>query len=125
MSLKADGTFAAVRRDVALRGQWRFYDRLVSAMVAVPRRPSEGADPSNEQPEQKGIGRIVIVDGRIMFGSCLELDESVHGGPYGPCDEVRVIPPDLSRGLPVAHQLGHGGEACLEASPACHRHNRA
>lgn len=36
MSLKADGTFAAVRRDAALRGQWRFYDRLVSAMVAVP-----------------------------------------------------------------------------------------
>lgn len=36
VSLKADGTFAAVRRDVALRGQWRFYDRLVSAMVAVP-----------------------------------------------------------------------------------------
>lgn len=74
-----------------------------------------GADPSNEQPEQKGIGRIVIVDGRIMFGSCLELDESVHGGPYGPCDEVRVIPPDLSRGLPVAHQLGHGGEACFRS----------
>lgn len=36
MSLKADGTFAAVRRDVTFRGQWRFYDRLVSAMVAVP-----------------------------------------------------------------------------------------
>ena len=36
VSLKADGTFAAVRRDVTFRGQWRFYDRLVSAMVAVP-----------------------------------------------------------------------------------------
>ena len=36
VSLKTDGTFAAVRRDVALRSQWRFYDRLVSAMVAVP-----------------------------------------------------------------------------------------
>ena len=36
VSLKADGTFTVVRRDVALRGQWRSYDRLVSAMVVVP-----------------------------------------------------------------------------------------
>lgn len=43
VSLKADGTFAAVRRDVALRGQWRFYDRLVSAMVAVPSETVSGA----------------------------------------------------------------------------------
>ena len=78
MSLKADGTFAAVRRDVALRGQVAI---LRSAGIRDGRRSLgdrlRGADPSNEQPEQKGIGRIVIVDGRIMFGSCLELDESV------------------------------------------------
>lgn len=33
--LKADGTFTAVRRDTTLHGQWRSYDRLVSAMVVV------------------------------------------------------------------------------------------